>query len=188
MYAIVAFGDFQITQFDATFGRLDEDTIDDKTTTRARVRVVTFDLDNTLWDTTATIDAANDALALYMKDTFNVDARVEKAMGTLYKANKARYAPIEGNDAKSPVLLTQLRKDAIRHVVLLNSKQDNNGDEDDEIDGNDFDENNLFDFPMNGDDKHDKLMGDLLEMSSKSLPSISPQPPAPDDAWLATMQ
>lgn len=42
--------------------------------------------------------------------------RTEKVMGTLFRANKARYCPMELDQAKSPVLLTQLRKDAIRHV------------------------------------------------------------------------
>jgi FMN phosphatase YigB (HAD superfamily) len=89
------------------------------------VRVVSFDLDNTLWNTSATIDAANDALAQHMHeqllDCFNItipnELRVEKVMGTLFNDNKAKYAPVEGEKAKSPVLLTQLRKDAINQVV-----------------------------------------------------------------------
>lgn len=84
------------------------------------IRVITFDLDNTLWNTDATISAANDALAEFVNDKLPPDTarnvRVEKVMGKLYVEDKASYAPIEKEDAKSPVLLTQLRKDAIRKV------------------------------------------------------------------------
>ena len=89
------------------------------------IRVVSFDLDNTLWNTSATIDAANDVLAQHMKEqlfqSFHIttqhDIRVEKVMGTLFTANRTKYAPVEGERAKSPVLLTKLRKDAIHQVV-----------------------------------------------------------------------
>ena len=98
------------------------------------VRVVSFDLDNTLWNTSATIDAANDALAQHMNEqllsSFNIatpsKVRVEKVMGTLFNANKAKYAPVEGDQAKSPVLLTQLRKDAISQVVSESIQQSRN--------------------------------------------------------------
>ena len=90
------------------------------------VRVITFDLDNTLWNTSATIAAANDVLATFVNEKLGSDTavngtaatvRVEKIMGTLYNKNKAKYSPIEMEQAKAPVLLTQLRKDAIRHVL-----------------------------------------------------------------------
>lgn len=98
------------------------------------IRVVTFDLDNTLWNTSATIDAANAALAKHMNENLPVDGnnntnsvvRVESVMGKLYAADKARYCPIELDQAKSPVLLTLLRKDAIRHVVSEHGKHQNN--------------------------------------------------------------
>jgi FMN phosphatase YigB (HAD superfamily) len=97
------------------------------------IRVVSFDLDNTLWNTTATIDTANDALSLYINEQFlpsiNITAsnevRVEKVMGTLFAVNKVKYSPIEGDAAKSPVLLTLLRKDAIHHVLSLYIQQNN---------------------------------------------------------------
>ena len=89
------------------------------------IRVVSFDLDNTLWNTSATIDAANDALAQHLNEqllrqsniTTRTDIRVEKVMGTLFQANMIKYSPLEAENAKSPVLLTQLRKDAIHKVV-----------------------------------------------------------------------
>lgn len=89
------------------------------------VRVITFDLDNTLWNTSATIAAANDALATFVHEKLNSDlavngtetVRVEQIMGILYNKDKAKYSPIEKEGAKAPVLLTQLRKDAIRHVL-----------------------------------------------------------------------
>lgn len=86
---------------------------------RSEVRVVSFDLDNTLWNTSATIDAANDALADFL-DSQNVvqPTRVEKIMGDLFRADKVKYCPIEKNEAKAPVLLTLLRKDAIRKILI----------------------------------------------------------------------
>ncbi len=99
-----------------------------------KIRVVSFDLDNTLWNTSATIDAANDALAQHIQvqllRSFHIttqhDIRVEKVMGTLFTADRVKYAPVEGERAKSPVLLTKLRKDAIHQVVndyLLQQQQ-----------------------------------------------------------------
>ena len=96
------------------------------------VRVVSFDLDNTLWNTSATIDAANEVLAQYLREqllrsfpmnTTRDGVRVEKVMGILFTANKAKYSPIEADGAKSPVLLTQLRKDAIQQVVSEHIEQ-----------------------------------------------------------------
>lgn len=83
------------------------------------IRVVSFDLDNTLWNTSATISAANDALASFL-DKHNIvqSKRVEKVMGDLFRSCKEQYCPIEKNDAKSPVLLTKLRKDAIKKVLI----------------------------------------------------------------------
>jgi FMN phosphatase YigB (HAD superfamily) len=112
------------------------DGIVDVRSAACQIRVVTFDLDNTLWNTTVTIDVANDALAKHMNENIvrfkaksNSTAlplqRVEKVMGKLFAANKCRYCPIDGESSKSPVLLTQLRKDAIlyvlrEHVTLAN--------------------------------------------------------------------
>jgi FMN phosphatase YigB (HAD superfamily) len=86
-------------------------------TIRSEVRVVTFDLDNTLWNTSKTIDAANDALAKFLEaDNILQPKRIEIMMGELWQADKSRYAPVDEN-AKAPVLLTQLRTDAICLVL-----------------------------------------------------------------------
>ena len=88
------------------------------------VRVVTFDLDNTLWRTGPCIKAANDALADYLASQNIVQpARVEVVMGELFRSNKQLYSPLDG-DAKSPVLLTELRIDAISHIL-----ENHNGNE-----------------------------------------------------------
>lgn len=97
------------------------------------IRVVTFDLDNTIWKTEPTIATANDALAAFLDQNGIVyPLRVEKVMGELFGNNPLRYAPpppqrldSSTNSSsssnpkipKSPVLLTNLRKDAIRYVL-----------------------------------------------------------------------
>lgn len=90
---------------------------DEKDMIRSAIRVVSFDLDNTLWKTKFCIGSANDALAAYL-DKYNVKQpkRVEKIMDQLFQANKKAYAPRTEN-ATTPVLLTQLRKDALKEVL-----------------------------------------------------------------------
>ena len=106
------------------------DTSNDISSTQ--VRVVTFDLDNTLWKTKETIDAANDALNTYLSTKNNNDGnpimitkRIEKVMGDLFRADRRKYCPGAAamnknftdeeleQSYKSPVSLTQLRIDAI---------------------------------------------------------------------------
>jgi len=72
------------------------------------VRIVTFDLDNTLWRTGKTIQAANDALAQYLEAEHNISTPVPIVMKEL------------GSDEKygKGVHLTQLRKDAIERIHL----------------------------------------------------------------------
>mmetsp|Transcript_1683 Transcript_1683/g.2289 ORF Transcript_1683/g.2289 Transcript_1683/m.2289 type:complete len:481 (+) Transcript_1683:94-1536(+) len=90
---------------------------DGTTVPPSEVRVVTFDLDNTLWKTGATISAANDALAAFLeKEGIAQPERVEKMMGKLFQAEKRRYAPMT-DDPSSPVLLTMLRKEAIQYIL-----------------------------------------------------------------------
>jgi FMN phosphatase YigB (HAD superfamily) len=90
---------------------------------RSEVRVVSFDLDNTLWNTAATISAANDGLAAFLDEHSIVQPRrVEQIMGDLFKSKKERYCPVDTESAKGPTLLTLLRKDALG-VVL----QEHNG-------------------------------------------------------------
>ena len=93
--------------------------------------MVTFDLDNTLWKTGATIGAANDALATFMGnlrrttdgEPIQQPVRVEVLMGELFKENPSRYCPLEtDNPPKAAVLLTNLRTDAIK--VLLEKYND----------------------------------------------------------------
>ena len=84
---------------------------------RSEVRVITFDLDNTLYLTSGCISAANDALASHLDaDNIVQPKRVEKIMGELFQSNKSRYSPLDEN-ATAPVLLTKLRTDAIRQVL-----------------------------------------------------------------------
>jgi len=89
------------------------------------VRVVTFDLDNTLWNTGATIGSANDVLAEFLNENKIVQSqRTETIMGELFQANKSAYCPLAGStqqelDAvKAPVLLTKLRKDALCQILM----------------------------------------------------------------------
>ena len=62
--------------------------------TKAPIRVVTFDLDNTLWKTWPTISAANDALADYLSaktndngDPLKLPKPIWEVMGDLFRAN-----------------------------------------------------------------------------------------------------
>jgi FMN phosphatase YigB (HAD superfamily) len=69
---------------------------------RCQIRVVTFDLDNTVWRTDPTIAAANDALAYYLtaecggmisSDDGVAIPRVENVMKDLFRAHPDRYGP-----------------------------------------------------------------------------------------------
>lgn len=93
---------------------------------KSEVKVVTFDLDNTIWKTSAVINHANDELAKHL-DVLGIEApiRVENVMGLLFKSNKSKYCPLQAKDntmqnldhIKAPVLLTELRKDAIMEIL-----------------------------------------------------------------------
>jgi len=119
---------------------------------KSEVRVISFDLDNTLWKTGEVISHANDALSQYLTDKgANVPVRTEVVMGELFKKGPARYCPLAefgdeeqdntsnngdasadfdkaaGGEAKGvhissgtskPVLLTQLRIDALRDIFV----------------------------------------------------------------------
>jgi phosphoglycolate phosphatase-like HAD superfamily hydrolase len=88
------------------------------------IRVITLDLDNTLWNTSATIAAANDALAIFLSDKDIVQSkRTETIMGELFQQDKQKYCPLaiteqQIQDIKAPVLLTDLRKDALQHILV----------------------------------------------------------------------
>jgi FMN hydrolase / 5-amino-6-(5-phospho-D-ribitylamino)uracil phosphatase len=101
---------------------------------KSQVRVVSFDLDNTIWKTSPTIASANDALSSFLADTHNVPStvRVERIMKDLFQADPAKYSPVlesaksdtDSADPRverpqaSPVYLTMLRKDAIRAALI----------------------------------------------------------------------
>lgn len=61
----------------------------------SEIRVVSFDLDNTIWKTGATITDANDALATHLHEKFGIVERSEKFMGQLFKQFPNRYAGID---------------------------------------------------------------------------------------------
>lgn len=98
---------------------------------KAPVRVVTFDLDNTLWNTGATIGAANDVLAQFLNENNIVQSkRTETIMGDLFQASKGTYCPLQKDEldtVKAPVLLTELRKNALKQILI----QDNDYSEED---------------------------------------------------------
>jgi len=86
-----------------TFNRSDE-TLSTTAlcSTRSEIRVVSFDLDNTIWKTGATITDANDALATHLHEKFGIVERSEKFMGQLFKQLPNRYAGIDFSQVESP--------------------------------------------------------------------------------------
>ena len=86
-----------------TFNRSDE-TLSTTAlcSTRSEIRVVSFDLDNTIWKTGATITDANDALATHLHEKFGIVERSEKFMGQLFKQFPNRYAGIDFSQVESP--------------------------------------------------------------------------------------
>lgn len=102
--------------------------------TISQVRVITFDLDNTLWKTDPVIAAANNALNDYLTNRIGqTPKRVEQVMKELYASNPHIYNPLlEPEDNKtqstaeydgstrsigSPVYLTKLRIDSIKELL-----------------------------------------------------------------------
>lgn len=63
--------------------------------TRSEIRVVSFDLDDTIWKTSATISDANDALFAHLHEAFGIEERSEKLMGQLFRQHPDRYAGID---------------------------------------------------------------------------------------------
>lgn len=62
---------------------------------RSEVRVISFDLDNTLWKTGEVISYANDVLSQYLTAKgVKVPVRTEIVMGELFKKDPARYCPM----------------------------------------------------------------------------------------------
>ena len=79
----------------------------------SEIRVITFDLDNTIWKTVTTISDANDSLSSYLFDKFGIQDRSEKIMGQLFKENPDRYAGVD-------------------HNIALANEDDNENNEDDD--------------------------------------------------------
>lgn len=106
---------------------------------KSEIRVISFDLDNTIWKTSNVISSANDALACYFESKgIQAPIRVEHIMGDLFKANKIKYCPSVTQDAngdtsldhlKAPTLLTDLRIDAIKEVLLNQTSRGYSNDE-----------------------------------------------------------
>lgn len=82
------------------------------------LRVVTFDLDNTLWCTASTIGTAIAAVNDFWENqSIQPAVCTEIIMKELFAANKAKYAPLQAEKATSPCQLTQLRIDAMQHLL-----------------------------------------------------------------------
>lgn len=102
--------------------------------TISEVRVITFDLDNTLWKTDPVISAANNALNDFLVTRIGqLPKRVEQVMKELYVRNPYAYNPLLERDDDmeqsttqydgstrsfgSPVYLTKLRIDSIKELL-----------------------------------------------------------------------
>jgi putative hydrolase of the HAD superfamily len=100
----------------------------------SEVRVITFDLDNTLWKTDPVISAANNALNDFLITRIGqLPKRVEQVMKELYVRNPYTYNPLLERDDEtvqsksqydgstrsfgSPVYLTKLRIDSIKELL-----------------------------------------------------------------------
>jgi len=108
-----------------------EDRVKDNDAIGNPVRVVTFDLDNTLWKTSETISAANDALAIYLSKIYDADGniikvpkRIEKVMGDLFQADRRKYCPLNGRGtAKTTASMS-------KHNSSKNNNEGNGNDND----------------------------------------------------------
>ena len=89
---------------------------------RSEIRIISFDLDNTVWKTDGCINAANDALATFLTEhDIQQPTRVEVIMKELFQTDKARYSPVLGVNATHATLLTLLRTDAIQKVLEVSN-------------------------------------------------------------------
>ena len=96
---------------------------------KSEIRVVTFDLDNTIWKTMATISDANDVLASHLSDKFSIGIRSEKMMGKLFKECPDKYAGIDfASSDISEVVDDNNLVDIVQNVGQTDSQQtdDNN--------------------------------------------------------------
>jgi FMN phosphatase YigB (HAD superfamily) len=124
------------------------DDVEFKTRGKSQLRVVSFDLDNTIWKTSPTISSANDALSSFLADRHKLPStvRVERIMKDMFKSNPEKYSPTLGavkspvdtaprttQSQASPVYLTLLRKDAIRVALVNHTDGARVGDLDEEL-------------------------------------------------------
>jgi FMN phosphatase YigB (HAD superfamily) len=58
---------------------------------KSEIRIITFDLDNTIWKTSDTISHANTVLSSTLLDKFGIEVRSEVEMGRLFKEFPDRY-------------------------------------------------------------------------------------------------
>ena len=107
MYSSGAGGDTQKSSTTATSSILNDPstssalldtTASAPTAPKSDIRVITFDLDNTIWKTGATISDANDELAQHLEETFGILERSEKRMGQLFKQFPDRYSGLDWAD------------------------------------------------------------------------------------------
>ena len=85
--------------------------------TASDIRIITFDLDNTLWKTGATISQANSVLNEHMQ-SFGVETLVEVEMGRLFEADKRLYAG--GNFVEEDATIDNEKKDKDLASEVLN--------------------------------------------------------------------
>lgn len=76
--------------YDSSKSEFKEQSVTPKVTA-SDIRIITFDLDNTLWKTGPTISHANKVLNEHMQ-SFGVEKLVEVEMGRLFEADKRLYA------------------------------------------------------------------------------------------------
>ena len=82
------------------------------------IRVVSFDLDNTLWCTLSTLTAAQHATQAFFEARHIAFPRTsESVMKELFQANRARYAPLLGANATCPSQMSELRIDSWTHLL-----------------------------------------------------------------------
>lgn len=95
------------------------------------IRVVSFDLDDTLWSTMDTIGVALQSLrAFWQAHGVRIPQSCEVVMKQLFAAHRQKYAPThsDGNDSTTggaafcPVYMTQLRLDAMQYILETYNK------------------------------------------------------------------
>jgi FMN phosphatase YigB (HAD superfamily) len=119
------------TQFNFQSTDDDEDPLREPTT--SDIRIITFDLDNTLWKTGPTISYANKMLNEHLQSLGVADDKlVEVEMGRLFEANKRKYAG--GNFIEDDVDISRQKKNEELASEVMNVGETK--EDDDVIGGN----------------------------------------------------